>query len=73
MSGDADKLEGIFKLVSEMDEIGPSNDELARLVLKEKFMADKELTAEDLDLVAAAQSNPNYTKFMKFVLEKDKK
>ena len=73
MNSDTTRMEKILKLILEMDEIGSSNDELSRLVQKERFMNNRELSADDLDLIAAAQSNPNYKKFMGFVLNKNEK
>jgi len=73
MNSDTTRMEKILKLILKMDEIGSSNDELSRLVQRERFMNNRELSADDLDLIAAAQSNPNYKKFMEFVLNKNEK
>ena len=73
VNDDNHKTEKMLRAIAEMDEIGPSDDELACLIQNEKFEKEQELFADDLDLVSAAQSNPNYGKFMKFVLDKDKK
>ncbi len=74
MKENVSNIEKALKLAAKIDEIGPGEDELAQLVqLKGKFLPDQELSADDLDLVTAAQASPEYKKFLEYILKKDQK
>ena len=65
-------MEKLLKTMTAMDEIGSSNDDVSELIQREKFKKGRALSLDDLDMVMAAQSKPDYAKFMEFVLDKKK-
>ena len=67
------KFEDLIVAIAEAASIGQPNDALTKIIKEARGLAEDELTEDDLDLVRAARSAPDYNRFLQFVREKEGK